>query len=818
MTHGIERLFPADVPELEWKRFRAAGFAEPVSGVVYTAAKPPCCGVPVGGLATGCLDMDARGIYGWSSLFNPVSPRTCAPGNRMPRKLPRVHPVLGLAAGGKTWVLAARETISGGELEWCTEPASRPREGKPVVCDRLPCPKIEGVESARAIRMWGHYPVADFEYETGAPVSVGMRAWAPFIPGDAACANIPGAVFEIRLRSEAGEALSGTVAMSFPGPDVEEAGAAEFDRAFVHEGFRGILVNSPTGVSYMLAAAGGEEARFGAGLLESPHAWAKIASALPQPRFREDRGIRRYQDPSCSAAVDFTLAPGEERIVRFILAWHAPVREAITKTWEGSDVVADGTLRFHWIGSTEGDTHYYTHMYAARFGSALDVVRRLAQDHASLLARVIAWQSAIYTEESLPVWLRDSLVNNLNVLAETAHWAQPRPPLGDWAFPGGLFALDESPRGCPHMACIPCDWYGNLPVVFFFPELARSTLRAFREYQRRDGEIPFALGKIDLPDFAVPEYYWQVSLNGFCYIDMVDRLWRSTGDDSVLGEFYESVRRCNTYTMGLSSGPAAAIRMPDIGGMEWFEFGDWAGMTAHAGGLRLAELLMVERMAEAQGDREYAARCRAWFDEGSRAMEGEMWAGSYYLNYWDPQAGKKSDDVMGYQLDGEWTARWHGLPGVFRKDRVGAVLETIHRCNVALTPDIGAANFARPDGKPLPTESKVAFYGQFTMFTPEVLLLAYTYIQSGKRDLGLGLAERYWRNLVIAQRHPWDMPNMVEGKTGVRWFGTDYSQNMMLWAFPSVLAGTDVKGACAQGSLVERVLHAGKGPSQGLGV
>ena len=45
-----------------------------------------------------------------------------------------------------------------------------------------------------------------------------------------------------------------------------------------------------------------------------------------------------------------------------------------------------------------GDTIYYTQMYAARYGSALDVARRMAVEHDSLLKRVLAWQSAIYSD------------------------------------------------------------------------------------------------------------------------------------------------------------------------------------------------------------------------------------------------------------------------------------------------------------------------------------------------------------------------------------------------------------------------------------
>ena len=42
-------------------------------------------------------------------------------------------------------------------------------------------------------------------------------------------------------------------------------------------------------------------------------------------------------------------------------------------------------------------------MYAARYDSALEVARRVAQDHVSLLRRVLAWQQEIYASEELPV-------------------------------------------------------------------------------------------------------------------------------------------------------------------------------------------------------------------------------------------------------------------------------------------------------------------------------------------------------------------------------------------------------------------------------
>lgn len=811
-SEHTEALFPTNLPSLEWVEFSAAGFTRPVSGVIYRTDKPPCCGVPLGGISTGCLDIDARGVYGFSSLFNPESPHPEHENWRIPRTLPTIQPFLGLAVDGDTWVLAAREMISGGEIPWCTEPQALEMKGREAEPITLTCPQIEGVRAAKEIHYWGHYPVADMVFETGAPVTVGLRAWSPFIPGDTAASNIPAAVFEVCLDNTTDQSQEGTIAFHFPGPDTKEARTTEFTRRPINEDICGMLVGAPGGVSYILGVVGDEQTRFGGGLNHSPVAWSGIADGLPQPSRRTHQGIDLYGDPGCSAAVDFSLEPGQGRVIRFLLAWYAPVVEGAKKTWtDGDSQIEDGFLRQRWLTSEwAGDTNYYTQMYAARYDGALDVARRMATEHRTLLSRVLAWQEVIYTEDSLPVWLRDALVNNLCLIAEDSHWFQAKPPLDDWCYPEGVFALNESPRGCPHMSCIPCDWYGNLPIVFFFPELARSNLQAFQQYQKEDGEIPFAIGRIgDLPDMATPEYYWQVSLNGMCYVDMVDRVWQQCGDDAVLAAFYDSVKRCNTFTMNLRRGPGGVISMPEIGGMEWFEFGEWAGMAAHMGGLRLAQLRMVERMAEAMGDAGYAEQCRAWLADGIRAMEEEMWTGDYYLNFYEKETGKKSDDVMGYQLDGEWAAVYHGVPGVFRPDRVTTALATIKRCNIALTPEVGAANFARPDGSPLSLELDVAVYGQYAMFPPELLVLAMTYMYAGEKEFGIELARRHWETLVLRHRHPWDLPNIVRGDTGKRIFGTDYYQNMMLWALPAAMSDMDIKTACASGGLIDRVIQAG---------
>src|SRR3990172_276077 len=234
-----EQLFPVDLPELTWKEFTAAGFSEQVAGLIHRARRPSCCGVPLGGISTGCLDVQVGGVLGFSTLFQSY-----------PRKPQLLAPFLANAVGDRTWVLATKQFCEGGTIQGCWDPRfPAPRALPPgetlkwtialpklVVHSKtlsnplaestkwmVTLPRLTGVEPVRDIHYWGHYPIADIEYDTDAPISVGMRAWAPFIPGDVEDSAIPGAVFEIHLRNRSNSTLDGTLAFNFPGPTQAEA-------------------------------------------------------------------------------------------------------------------------------------------------------------------------------------------------------------------------------------------------------------------------------------------------------------------------------------------------------------------------------------------------------------------------------------------------------------------------------------------------------------------------------------------------------------------------------------------------------------------
>lgn len=164
--------------------------------------------------------------------------------------------------------------------------------------------------------------------------------------------------------------------------------------------------------------------------------------------------------------------------------------------------------------------------------------------------------------------------------------------------------------------------------------------------------------------------------------------------------------------------------------------------------------------------------------------------------------------MFGYQLDGEWITDHHGLPSALPEPRVRQTLETIKRCNVAVT-KYGAVNYARPDGTPAPVKG----YGTYSYFPPEALMLAMNYMYEGQKDYGLELARKVWHNLVCSHGYTWDMPNIMRGDadTGERTYGNDYYQDMMLWSLPAALEGKDFGAPMQPGGLVDRMLKAARG-------
>lgn len=790
------RLFPAGLPSGQWQKFPAAGYAKPVEGMVYridkdtvTRGEPmPLSGVPMGGLGTGCLDIEAGGTFGYSSIFQQISPRGG----------PLNTPFLGLSVGGKTWVLTTGQTKYYDICHATVGPAPK-RKNLNFLVDWTPV-----AELAKSIDYWGHYPIVDMQYETEAPVSVGMRAWSPLIPGDSAVSNTPGAVFEVHLKNTSKVPQTGTLAFNFSDLDkhrstVEEdvvpstyhksspkaLAARQLTREAMTGNPSGICVTDSTyKQSYCLGVIGNDPMRTGGDL--GLYGWKDIAKQLPAPS---------ADDSGASVAVDFSLEPGQEKTVRFVLAWYAKeIRGG------GPDSVMPSA---------------YETMYATRYPDAPAVARFLAANHESLLKRILAWQQAVYDSPGLPGWVADSLINNLYLLTENSIWVQARPSLEKWNKPeDGDFYLYESPRTCPVVDTTPCSAVGNLPLIYLFPDCVRSELRALKGKQFESGRIPTCSGWIT--NLNKPFLYKQGITEFANYMIMLDGYWRITGDDAFLREFYDSAKKaakvnfnyCPEY--GLEQLVVAAP-----GETEWFEASapGWRGYVNHGGGLRMAAAEMLRGWAAKMGDQEYVNELDAMLKAGSAALEKHLWTGSYYRTYNEPKTGEKSDLIFNYQLDGQYFAKAHGLADVFPKSNIDKTLETIRTVGILPNPTTGIPpNYSNPDG----TAAKVAGYGPHSFFTYEVYLLGMTYMYEGQKTYGMNLIKRFFDDYSGKRAYTWDGGHFVRGDqdTGEIVEGADYLMHGRLWGLPAAIADGDISAPAKSGGLIDRMLQAGKASEQ----
>ena len=150
----------------KWTRIEAEGFSRPVPGCVYEGSRLDG-GIPIGGLGTGYFTLEGSGETGYCSIYNDIVP---------PRK------------EFTDWFVIKSKSVQ--------EPLS-----------------------TASITYWGHFPVADLIADfSELSVSVGIRAWNPFIVGDARISNTPCGLFEIMVVNRGESRLALEICLSMPAP------------------------------------------------------------------------------------------------------------------------------------------------------------------------------------------------------------------------------------------------------------------------------------------------------------------------------------------------------------------------------------------------------------------------------------------------------------------------------------------------------------------------------------------------------------------------------------------------------------------------
>ena len=429
-------------------------------------------------------------------------------------------------------------------------------------------------------------------------------------------------------------------------------------------------------------------------------------------------------------AVRFTLKPGEKRVVPMTIAWDMPIVE---------------------FGSGRKWYKHYTDFYGKTGTNAWKIAKDGLENAEKWSDEIDAWQAKYVNDDSKPLWYRGELFNEMYILADGgSFWGRPVDSPQETR---STFSFMEC-FDYPFHATLDVLFYGDMPLVKFWPDLDKDMMRQFADTvpenltekyiwqwkseqtqslqfreRKAKGAVPHDLGVPQEDPFKLPNAFsWQNTndwkdLNSK-FVLMVYKDYVFTGKKDVaflkynwpaVQEALEHLRKYDRTGDGLPQGDNYPDQTYDV----WIVHGD----SAYCGGLWLAALRSAEEIARALGDKTAETKYHEWFAKGQKTYIDKLWAGDYFR--YDTQSEYR-DNVQADQLAGQWYANMTGLGYLVPHDMQVKALKKIYDLNVMKfgKGEMGAVNGIAPDGTIIKTNEQVQEVWTGTTFGLAALMLS----------------------------------------------------------------------------------------------
>lgn len=375
------------------------------------------------------------------------------------------------------------------------------------------------------------------------------------------------------------------------------------------------------------------------------------------PRAAAEAGASDHAEKSLSDGLvgglrrTLVLEPGEERRATFVIAWHFP-----NLTLEG-------------VKTSRGRG------YAARFGSASDVIRHVATRYDDLSSQTHLWVKTWY-DSTLPYWLLDRAMLNTSILASSTCYQ-----FNDGRF-YGWEGVGCCPGTCTHV------WHYAHAAARLFPQLERD-LR-----ERTDFGLAFQ------PDTGVIRFRGEgagLAIDG--QAGCILRTYREhqmSGDDAFLRRNWPKVKLALECLIREDRNDDGLLEGAQHNTLDT----EWYGPVAWLSSLYLAALRAGEAMALELGDTAFATRARAIYDRGVKNLVEQLFDGDYFINRPDPKFPKAVNSGTGCHIDQVFGQSWAfqvGLGRVLPVEPTRKSLESLWRYN--FTPDVGPYRAANKPGR-----------------------------------------------------------------------------------------------------------------------
>ena len=574
---------------------------------------------------------------------------------------------------------------------------------------------LGGLPHFARVEFEGTFPLATLSFADDAfPGTVSLRAFNPFIPGNAADSSIPAACFELQITNPGAAATDYTVALAVtnPAPPTKTVNRAHRD------GTAQLLTLATSGIgadrpSYgdLTIATDAADVSFqeywfrGMWFDDLTIFWRDFTApgglqnrSYPEPIDTTPGGFGSQDTGVLGARI--TVPAGARRRVRFVLTWSYP---NCVNYWRPV-----GTADEHQPNSSQppevAEWHNY---YATVFADSTASAGYCLREWDRLQRETLSFRDALYAS-SVPPAVLDAAAATLSVLKSPTVLR-----LEDGTFYG--FEGVRPDQGCCEGSCTHV-WNYAYALPFLFPDLERSMRDAdFRYNAAPDGGMTF---RLQLPLGRELLGFRPCADGQFGGVIKAYREWKISGDSEWLRGHWGTIKKNISYAWAESNPDRwDADRDGVLEGRQHHTLDmELFGPNSWLTGFYLAALAAGAEMADHFGEADTAAEYRALFARGKEWVDRHLFNGEYYQqqidlkdsellrtyetgdaresyrggrsqvwNYWDDEHGEiKYQVAEGCGLD-QVLAQWHanicGIGEVFDREQTRSALAAIFRHN-----------------------------------------------------------------------------------------------------------------------------------------
>jgi uncharacterized protein (DUF608 family) len=474
---------------------------------------------------------------------------------------------------------------------------------------------LPGMPRMAETEFHGSFPLAHIDFkEPRCPVTVSLDAFSPFFPLDIDNAGLPAAVLEYTVKNPLSVAAEVAIAWTVTNPSSNDHKRINELRSSTH--CRGTLMTEPSLPNdsahrgsfalCSLADAGGQQTHLPrwtdmGGSSAIDHFWDQFSKTgtllAPPPNGSKDSVA------AATANIRHSIPAGASRTFRFLLTWHYPVRTAASMGWEPIKGHERDPLGNH---------------YCTRFDDAWAVAEYVSANLPAMEKQTRDFVETIRSS-TLPGPVKDAAASNLSTLASNTLFR-----IADGSFHAFEGCGNEVGLGfgsCTHV------WNYEMATPHLFPKISQSMREVSFGYPTdENGHMDF---RHKLP-MGIEHWGWSAADGQMGQIVRLYLDWRISGDTAWMKSQWPAAKRVLTYAWRKGNWDADKDGVMEGAQHNTYDV-EFVGPNALCEVWYLAALRACAAMAEAIGDKTFAAEVTQLYERGRAWTDANLFNGKFYI-------------------------------------------------------------------------------------------------------------------------------------------------------------------------------------------